>query len=749
MGNTMFQPAARLAVALVCCAAACGRGQLAAADTFDRAQPDVDLWSYYFASEPGRALGPTFSGDLHVNGSGTAFESQDEFSPARYATTAVAFKTAPGANPAQEPGIEPNLPPSRYQINSVTVTLTMRDGTSGTLQYYDYDLYGPLTNQEIFDDFQNAASPPRPMEMYGLGLNGLSGYDFTLTTVFEADPAKFTRFTHPYGANGYVAYPLVADPQTPGGYRDASNNFTGGYSATHGTMAPFEVTPWAAGKLNLAHGQDIPDNSTFTFELDLDEPGVRHYVQQSLADGALGFSFSSLHLAEQPGYGDSPYPQWFMSESVASAYHGIAATLDVDYAISPAGQAGDYDFDEDVDGNDFLVWQRGVADPGADDLSAWTDHFGAGPAAAAATRAVPEPAAWLLSIVAVGGLVLTCRRRVARSRGSTKVAGVRVPAPPSLPRSVRPLAIGTARGACVLQGFTLVELLVVIAIIGVLIALLLPAVQAARECARRMSCQNNLKQIGLATQNYTAAMKHLPPPKLGGPVTASNGQNNFGSTFVILLPHLEEASRFARYDMEKMADDPANLPITSQPVGQYLCPSMALMRQVPDAVCGELLGPGSYMISTRTTYGRYQAPDGAFENPSDGGRYWLAPQHITDGLSNTLLVGETNYGHQNLLWTKCPAQNGTTMWGDQKWAAGYWNDTWGHMSSDLPTLYNNSIEYLHPASARTFRSDHPGGVQFVLLDGSVHFLRDESDPLVRRSLVTRDGAALDVPITGL
>jgi prepilin-type N-terminal cleavage/methylation domain-containing protein len=97
-----------------------------------------------------------------------------------------------------------------------------------------------------------------------------------------------------------------------------------------------------------------------------------------------------------------------------------------------------------------------------------------------------------------------------------------------------------------LQGFTLVELLVVIAIIGVLIALLLPAVQAARECARRMSCQNNLKQIGLATQNYTAAMKHLPPPKLGGPTTSSNGETQFGSTFVILLPYLEEASRFAR-----------------------------------------------------------------------------------------------------------------------------------------------------------------------------------------------------------
>jgi len=226
----------------------------------------------------------------------------------------------------------------------------------------------------------------------------------------------------------------------------------------------------------------------------------------------------------------------------------------------------------------------------------------------------------------------------------------------------------------------------------------------------------------------------LPPPKLGG------GQfNALGGTFIALLPYLEESSRFAQYDMTKDVDAPENLPITSKPVDIYLCPSMAMNRVMPEIAAGEKLGAASYMICTRTEYNKYGALDGAFANPSDDGHYSLGFKNICDGTSKTMLVGETNFGHQRRLWNGIGELDGTPMWGDQSWAHGYWALAWGHIAANDPGLYNNSIDYKAPTSNRCFRSDHSGGVQFVMLDGSVRFVTNESDPNVRRALVTRAG----------
>ena len=134
-------------------------------------------------------------------------------------------------------------------------------------------------------------------------------------------------------------------------------------------------------------------------------------------------------------------------------------------------------------------------------------------------------------------------------------------------------------------------------------------------------------------------------------------------------------------------------------------------------------------------------------NPSaDDGSYSLDFKHITDGTSKTLLVGETNYDIQNMLWDGVGGLDGTPMWGEPYVGQGLLGKSWGHMAADLPNYYNNSNEYVAPTSVRCFRSDHSGGVQFVMLDGSVRFLTTESDPDVRRALVTRAGGEADARI---
>ncbi|HCK42252.1 MAG TPA: prepilin-type cleavage/methylation domain-containing protein [Planctomycetaceae bacterium] len=284
------------------------------------------------------------------------------------------------------------------------------------------------------------------------------------------------------------------------------------------------------------------------------------------------------------------------------------------------------------------------------------------------------------------------------------------------------------------QGFTLVELLVVIAVIGVLIALLLPAVQAAREAARRASCQNNLKQIGLAVMNYEQSNGHLPPPKLGD--TTFSNQGGF---FVLLLPYMEQSSAFDRIDPTKPVDDPQNIPVVTTAIDAYLCPSMGLPQEAPGPDCGPPLAPGSYITSTRTTYFSFGKLDGAFANPPADGNYNLGLRQIKDGTTKTLLVGEISYVHEGKVPPNCTGSISSPGSGDYAWADGYWAMSWGHMAAQFPDLYNNPVDYQTPHSSRTFRSDHPQGVQFVMLDGSVHFLDDSVDSEIRRALVTRAG----------
>lgn len=697
------------------------------------ASPDIDHWFYKHATTGGaNGYAPSWGNLGYDPLTEQLTPPSEEDGAARHSQLLLAFNTSNE--------IDVGLPASSYNVKSVTVTIKLLETQGSPIHYAS----GQLNNQGILSKVQ-AGSTAWPIEMYGVGFRaGYTGFEFEESPVFGTPLFEESAVAYPFFSNWYVAYPIVGDTAEPGQYHDVSNNVTGGFSATApgNVTTPFDVTPWAIGATSLAEGEVIPNDTEFTFSLDLTLPGVMSYVQESLADGGLGFFVSSLHPAELLGVGGA-YPRWFTKEDDED---DSTATLTIDYTIGDEFAVGDYDRSGTVEAADYGVWKESFGQPvdagmGADgnrdgvvdtaDYVVWRKALNGGGDGALAPASVPEPTAALLAVLGITLLGVGGMKRMRDTQPA--LTGLR-PAEQFYP------CLGGTRSSTrhvrrrAFHGFTLVELLVVIAIIGILIALLLPAIQVARETARRCSCTNHLRQIGIASLNYHEQFKHLPPPKFG-----KTTFDELGSTFMVILPYLEEADRYDRIDVTKTVHDEVNRPMTGTAIDVYMCPSMALPRAVPEIACNEKLGPGSYMISSRTEHKKFANLDGAFANPKDDGRYTLGLQHITDGSSKTLFVGEANYGLQAMKWLDCPGNIGTPKWGDQTWAEGYWALSWGHMSAERPHLYNNRDDFLPPYSQRAFRSDHPGGVQFVFLDGSVDFLPDESDPAVRSALVTRAG----------
>ena len=274
------------------------------------------------------------------------------------------------------------------------------------------------------------------------------------------------------------------------------------------------------------------------------------------------------------------------------------------------------------------------------------------------------------------------------------------------------------------SGFTLVELLVVIAIIGILVGMLFPAIQAVREAARRTSCSNKIRQVGLATLNYESTNSHFPPPQIG-----EGGFSTLGSTFVLLLPYMEQGNRFNQYEYDASISSPTNIDLTSESLDIYLCPS--IQRTTSHGEFGE----ASYMISYSTDY--RGEPNGAFDDPpSDGRSYRLGFQSFRDGSTNTFMYGEID---NSVKWVDSAGNPSTNNWG-YSWAQGYWFNARGHVEG-IFNLSGEHLEFDFPQH-RTFRSDHPGGVNFCMAGGAVHFIANGIDHDILVGLTTRKGGEI-------
>ena len=294
------------------------------------------------------------------------------------------------------------------------------------------------------------------------------------------------------------------------------------------------------------------------------------------------------------------------------------------------------------------------------------------------------------------------------------------------------ILLGTRLG--ISRGFTLVELLVVIAIIGILIGLLLPAIQSSRESGRGTSCANNLKQIGLAIENYQLANEFYPASSSHDLTSNWNflEQHSWAS---LILPYLEQGNLFDNVDYNENLLHPSNRQVASTVIQVYRCPSYT----------GEEFSQHWYYTSDDGKYaiGNYVAlgatdidhiwrytyePDGVIFPQSK-----IRPAEVTDGLSHTVLIVESREERMR-VWMDGLTGSFTTLV----------DDIYNPGSSTGPDISLNAFPYYGREGYEYYSkygpsSMHPGGAFHLLGDGSVHFIRNEISKDNYVALCTRAG----------
>ena len=288
--------------------------------------------------------------------------------------------------------------------------------------------------------------------------------------------------------------------------------------------------------------------------------------------------------------------------------------------------------------------------------------------------------------------------------------------------------------------FTLLELLVVIAIIGTLVGLLLPAVQQAREAARRMQCQNNLKQIGLALHNYHDTLKRLPSGYISGVDASGNDKGPGWSWSSLVLPQLEQTNLHNQIDFNVGLEHPANSPIRLMKLPSFLCPS----DTAPDLwqAAKRDLATGSFQSNIcDVPSANYVGVFGTFEPGVDGDGVFfrnsgIGMRDISDGSSSTLMVGERSFRLGEATWSA--AVTGAVIIPDGSDGVGT-----GPPESASSMVLGHSGDGFSPGDRRShvnqFFSLHNGGVLFLFGDGHVGFLSSSLDYRLYQALTTRAG----------
>ncbi|MCA9017329.1 MAG: DUF1559 domain-containing protein [Planctomycetaceae bacterium] len=304
------------------------------------------------------------------------------------------------------------------------------------------------------------------------------------------------------------------------------------------------------------------------------------------------------------------------------------------------------------------------------------------------------------------------------------------------------------------RGFTLIELLVVIAIIAILIALLLPAVQQAREAARRSTCKNSLKQVGLALHNYHETHSTYPPGYIARGVVASDpSSSETGSGFAwgtMLLPFLDQAPLYNQLNLNLDATVSPNIALADEAIPIFRCPS-----DTNQGVFSVTDGSNTYSLSSANYVGifGYGSLTSVPGNPDEKGILFrnsnIKFRDLTDGASNTIVVGERSHQHQFVGAT-------TVIQADSTWYAAIPNATrpagmamasmtegpasliLGHVGQGgMMTMHHPPNTTNHIAN---FSSKHEGGAHFLLGDGAVRFLSENMNYDTFRHLGTiRDG----------